>query len=419
MATVNIRRDVDDKFYRYKMPVLQTKIEGRGNGIKTVIPNMDEIAKALSRPPTYPTKFFGCELGAQTTFANERYIVNGAHQPDRLRELLDAFIDKFVLCPSCKNPETVLLVDVKKEDIGRDCKACGAQTGIDMRHKLTAFILKNPPAGSTGKKGKKGDKGEKAVKKDKYADVEEMREQQLAGTNVPTIGTNGNGTGSPAGDEEDEIAKGFNNPAVANRSIGNDDWAVDTSAEAVAARIKNLAVNVDGFGGGLGEDDEDGEGGGDSKYDAFGAYIDEEKATATDAEIAAKAKELDVYQKHKACLELGQKLWEEDIVKDVQKRGKLLKVMTTSEKAQKALLGGIERYLGNDHPDLIPQLPKILMALYQLDVIEEEVVTSWGTHVSKKYVDKDVSKKVRKAAEPFLKWLEEAEESGEEDSDEE
>jgi len=58
------------------------------------------------------------------------------------------------------------------------------------------------------------------------------------------------------------------------------------------------------------------------------------------------------------------------------------------------------------------------MALYQADVIEEEVVTQWGTHVSKKYVDKDTSKRVRKASEPFLKWLEEAEDS-EEDSDKE
>lgn len=43
------------------------------------------------------------------------------------------------------------------------------------------------------------------------------------------------------------------------------------------------------------------------------------------------------------------------------------------------------------------------MALYQADLIDEEVVTQWGTHVSKKYVDKETSKKVRKASEPFLK----------------
>jgi translation initiation factor 5 len=109
--------------------------------------------------------------------------------------------------------------------------------------------------------------------------------------------------------------------------------------------------------------------------------------------------------------------------------------MVTSEKHQKSLLGGIERFVGLDHPDLIPQVPKILMAFYQADIIEEEVVTQWGTHVSKKYVDKDTSKKVRKASEPFLKvsslfcplldqaqtylqWLEEADDDDSDEDDE-
>jgi translation initiation factor 5 len=95
----------------------------------------------------------------------------------------------------------------------------------------------------------------------------------------------------------------------------------------------------------------------------------------------------------------------------------MLSQMVTSEKHQKSLLGGIERLVGLSHPDLLPFVPKVLMALYQADIIEEEVVTQWGTHVSKKYVDKDTSKRVRKASEPFLKWLEEAEDS--EGSDEE
>lgn len=349
---------------------MTTKIEGRGNGIKTVIPNMDEVAKALSRLPTCelsvesnarkrtksadtppasiadPTKFFGIELGAQTTMANDRYIVNGAHQADRLRELLDVFIEKFVLCPSCKNPETVLLVNEKKEEITRDCKACGAQTMLDMRHKLTTYILKNPPAGSTGKKGKKGSKGAAdagAPKKDKYAEAEELREAQLAGTNLPTIGggtaSPANGNGAAAEEDDDDVAKGFNNPAVANRKLNDDDWAVDTSAEAVAARMKNLAVNVDGFAGGLGDEDDDAEGAGDTKYTAFGAWIEENKEDATDAEIAAKAKEMEVWGKHKACIELGQKLWRDDLVKDVEKRVKILGVVSPASARALSLSG--------------------------------------------------------------------------------
>ena len=56
------------------MPRLQAKVEGKGNGIKTVLVNMVDVARALSRPPTYVTKYFGCELGAQTNadVKNER-----------------------------------------------------------------------------------------------------------------------------------------------------------------------------------------------------------------------------------------------------------------------------------------------------------------------------------------------------------
>ena len=45
MAEVNINRS-HDPFYRYKMPKIITKVEGNGNGIKTVIPNLSDIAKA-------------------------------------------------------------------------------------------------------------------------------------------------------------------------------------------------------------------------------------------------------------------------------------------------------------------------------------------------------------------------------------
>lgn len=46
------------------------------------------------------------------------------------------------------------------------------------------------------------------------------------------------------------------------------------------------------------------------------------------------------------------------------------------------------------------------------------MLTKWGGKASKKYVDLSTSRKIRKAAEPFMKWLEEAEEEESDEDDE-
>lgn len=89
--------------------------------------------------------------------------------------------------------------------------------------------------------------------------------------------------------------------------------------------------------------------------------------------------------------------------------------MVTSDRHEKALLGGTERFVGKEHPKLIPQVPAILLAYYQEDLISEEVVKNWGSKASKKYVDLSTSKKVRKSAEKFLEWLENAESDDDDD----
>jgi len=407
---VNIRRDVDDKFYRYRMPLLLTKIEGKGNGIKTVIPNMSDVARALSRPPTYITKFFGCELGAQTPFdeKNDRYIVNGAHDATRLRELLDSFIEKFVLCRSCKNPETdlVILKNGRNEDIIRDCKACGERTGIDMRHKLVTFILKNPP-----KKSKKG-KGE--------ANGAVTSNGGGVHAAAPAVAGEAQDNAASGGDSDDELTKKIKAEAAdltTDTALQADVWSADTSPEAVQARMKALGSQMGAVSLGGGDDDGSEEDA-DSPYSQFGHWVEENRGNEDigSVQIYKKAEELGVEKKHKILLVLVQALFTEDVVKEITTYKALLAKMVTSEKHQKSLLGGIERLVGLTYPDLIPAVPKILMALYQNDVLDEDVVTQWGTHVSKKYVDKETSKKVRKASEPFLKWLEEADDDSEEEA---
>lgn len=424
---LQIRRDVADPFYRYKMERLQSKIEGKGNGIKTVIPNLPSVAYSLARPPSYIIKYFGFELGAQTNTnpKDERWIINGAHQSDKLQDSLDGFINRFVLCKDCKNPETEFVI--KDGRISLDCKACGQRTTVDIRHKLSGFILKNEPKG--GKKGKK----EKMSRRDRAKLEAQGDTGSVNGTDRSPNESNSDkdlddGDYELAAGSDDEFTKQIQEEAKNIDTNGHDvekeeKWAVDTSAEAVAARAKELPDDLKrslAF-----DDDDEGEEGGFNVYDQLGTWIDEQAkekggvAKIDDVEIYKKAAELGIESKHKTLTVLAQTIFDEGIVAQIPKRaGMLSKMIGGSEKHQKAFLGGIERFVGNQHKDLISKVPQILMTLYQSDIINEEVAKPWGTKASKKYVDIATSRKVRQAAEPFLKWLEEAE-SDEEESDDE
>ncbi|KAH7061148.1 eukaryotic translation initiation factor-like protein 5 [Macrophomina phaseolina] len=418
MANINVRRDVTDPFYRYKMERLQSKIEGKGNGIKTVIVNLSNVAQQLARPPSYVIKYFGFELGAQTNNnpSDDRWIINGAHEATKLQDYLDGFISKFVLCKKCKNPETE--VNIKDGNILLDCKACGQRTDVDLRLKLSSFILKNQP-----KKGKK----------DKAARKAERRAKKANGEDVENGGSGSNGdSGSDHGDEngdleleagsDDELTRRINAEAKDIETVEPKEveWSVDTSEEAVKARAKDLpddlkrALVI--------EDDEGADG--PNAYDQLGSWIQETAKSkggvskVEDVEIYLKAKEFGIETKHRTLTVLAQTIFDDNMVKQIDARAGMLKKMITSEKHEKAFLGGTERFIGNDKPNLIPQVSAILMKYYDNDLISEEVLKAWGSKASRKYVDLSISKKVRKSATQFLEWLDNAE-SEEEESDDE
>jgi len=333
MALVNVRRDVSDPFYRYKMERIQTKIEGKGNGIKTVVVNLSSVAQSLARPGAYLIKYFGFELGAQTNIdpPDDRWIINGAHEANKLQELLDGFISKFVLCKKCKNPETDVNVNLKESNILLDCKACGQRTQVDLRLKLSGFILKNVP-----KKTKKDKAERKAARKAKQNGTKE----------------NGNGSGgddnsdqaSPGGDDpyieiasdDDELTRKIKTEAQGLEKreveVNDDEWAVDMSAEAVKARQNQLpgefkaklVLNGD-------DDDEEGEGGGITAYDHLGTWIQEQAEqkgginNVDDIEIYLKAQELGIDAKHRTVLVLVQTIFDENICSQIGKRAGMLK----------------------------------------------------------------------------------------------
>lgn len=430
----------DDKFYRYKMQRIQVKVEGKGNGIKTVVVNLSSVAQSLARPGSHVIKWFGQDLGAQTNIdpPDDRWIINGSHDAEVLQKSLFTFIEKFVLCDDCGNPETD--ISIKDDIIRKDCKACGARSRPLPPSNLTNFILKTQP-----KKGKK----EKKTKAERQA---ARRAKQLGlqngngsgGDDESENGSNGNGSNENGEKEEendegsdDEFAKIQAQAIEAPKVVNEDDWAVDMSEEAVKARQNNLPSEfrqklvLEGA-----EEDEDAEGGGNTAYDELGNWVLETaKAkgvdTIDDLEVYKKAKELGIEAKYKTVMVLAQTLFDERIVVQISKRKGLFKALVKdpedaskiSERHEKALLGGIERLLATkgkekEHvklltPDVISN--GILYRLYDSELISEDFVRKWGKKASKKYCDLSTSREIRRGAEPFLKWLDEADEESSEE----
>ncbi|XP_033232236.1 eukaryotic translation initiation factor 5 [Belonocnema kinseyi] len=402
MGSVNVNRSVSDAFYRYKMPRIQAKVEGKGNGIKTVIVNMVEVAKAIGRPATYPTKFFGCELGAQTQFdfKNERFIVNGSHDAIKLQDLLDGFIRKYVLCPSCDNPETELLVSAKKGTISQGCKACGHHGLLESNHKLNTYILKNPPSLNPAAQGSSLTEGKRA-KRSKKANGD----------------VNGDRSGSPDSENATDIVVEAPKK-MASEEDDDSQWAVDVSEEAVRARLQDLTEGAKGMT--ISDDLEKSE---KERMDIFYKLVKCRRDAGqldNHKELVSEAERLEI--KTKAPLVLAELLFDQGIAAQIKKYRLLLLRFTHGDtKAQKYLLRGVEQIVALHKEVLMPKVSGIFKLFYDSDILEEKAFLEWESKVSKKNVAKDVSQEIHDKAAPFLTWLKEAEEeeseSEEEDDD--
>ncbi|XP_063934804.1 eukaryotic translation initiation factor 5-like [Zophobas morio] len=403
--SVNINTSVEDQFYRYKMPKLISKIEGRGNGIKTVIVNMAEIAKSLSCPPSYPTKFFGCELGSQTVLddANSRFIVNGSHQDQTLRELLDKFIRKYILCPHCDLPE--LVTGVKTGLYQGSCGACGWAGPLDNSHKLISYILKNPPnpfgltrRGKSDNKSERMGKGQPNKKEKSKSKAKESYTERSEHLPIEHLS------------REKKLG-------VEGYSGDDDDWVVDTSEEAVRRRreahkaslsnaVKDMIANeLDYIQLPAAE-----------RLNLFKDYISDDSVTVK--AMFEEAKRLDVMDSGITAL-VESKLNSKDIIQSIKSNMPLLLTFCQDKACeQKVLLGALERLVGTTRPEHLPKLNQILQLLYEKDVLEEGVIISWAHQLSSSYTTNNaLFKKILRSASKFIEWLENAE--SETDSEEE
>ncbi|CAN6237137.1 unnamed protein product [Urochloa humidicola] len=443
MALQNIgASNRDDAFYRYKMPRMITKIEGRGNGIKTNIVNMVDIAKALARPASYTTKYFGCELGAQSKFDEKTGIslVNGAHDTSKLAGLLEVFIKKYVQCYGCGNPETEILIS-KTQMISLKCAACGFVSDVDMRDKLTTFILKNPPEQKKGGKDKKAmrraekermkegeaaDEEQKKLKKDTKKKGASSKESTSKGSKKK----NAAGGGSDEDHSTSPTRSRDGDNAAADEDDDDDDvqWQTDTSLEAAKQRMqeqlsaataemvmlsteetekkKKQATPKEATANGSAKAHEPVV----TKPSPYDELVGDIKAslgsvpTPTQLKAVLASSTLPPQDVMNALLDALFDGVGKGFAKEVVKNKKYLAAAVPDEDAQTLLVKAIEAFGGKCNPEALKEVPVVLKALYDGDVLEEETIVDWYNAA----VAAGKNSQVVKNAKPFVEWLQSA-----------
>lgn len=109
---------------RFEIP----KVKGHIQGNKTIISNINEIVEILRRPIAHIVKFLQKELATPGEVKGNFLVFGTKISASRVNEKLEEYVNKYVICPVCKKPDTKL----KKEGdfVFIICQACGAKKAI-------------------------------------------------------------------------------------------------------------------------------------------------------------------------------------------------------------------------------------------------------------------------------------------------
>jgi translation initiation factor 5 len=136
---MNIGGDAKDPFYRYKMSPLEI-VQVKG---KTIIDNLKIISRELNRPEIYIIKYISYSLGCSSTYtsATSKWSISGYHDKIKLQEIIIKFIQQYIICDECGNPETELTIN--KKILMKSCKSCSETSFNIPETPLTRYIIKN------------------------------------------------------------------------------------------------------------------------------------------------------------------------------------------------------------------------------------------------------------------------------------
>jgi len=98
---------------------------------KTMWSNFASICGVMHRAPEHMMSFLLAELGTDGSIdGSQRLLIKGRYQAKQIESLLRKYIQEYVTCHMCRNPETTLTKDSVTRLYFIQCESCGSRRSV-------------------------------------------------------------------------------------------------------------------------------------------------------------------------------------------------------------------------------------------------------------------------------------------------
>ena len=391
-AMINMDPSNDDPNYRYKMERVVVRSEGKNKGKVSIVTNIVSIAESIigtmiqseDDPRDYPSskemlrrtvahlvRFLRRQIGGKVQFNKSRNaaIISGQHEAVRIQRLMFEYIEQFAMCPQCGYPE--LTPAVLPPVV---CRSCGHSVASNERSHRSKRSKKR-------KEKKERIRGKEKRKKTKSSGNAKADDEHKSDGD----GDGGDGVGGVLDDEERALRRRQSENEQVQRRLAEDPiFALnhylkkheDVSCDDVMEKIKVLSL----------------------------------------------AHSLDRRQQIKMAVHCLAQFGDDDqkvLLESIRKYSSIFVSFSLLDNDSQILMAFIEDLIVNRSVGdvLLNRSYEIWQCLYDQDIVDEEDMMRWyesGDHGFRIISDGD-AKVIRERAEPFIKWLQEAEEEEDED----
>jgi len=390
MATFNINPNVIDPNYRYKMPGIQVNIEPipkRRNRCQTTITNIDRVAKALGVqgiPPEFILKWISLELGVQMKIIHEArksrtvtyHNLLAAIQSNQIQPKLASFIENWILCRNCENPETDIW-NLDKNTVAQICYACGAKNDINKTGKFETFLRSKLPNSRPIPPKRYHEKIEDAPKTN---DVQ-LNSEIEGWTETDQI----------VQDDMEIITQRYN-------------LCIENSGLTKLADNSDIMAQIPSS----------------TRAHFFLGKLQDENTSHRQIQIMVELLELKSKLVKPVLRFLkwdGKKLNFQTLKASIERNQALLEAICQQDTLalERLILGFVQKVIGKNKKSLLEYTANIIHLLYAEDIISEDVILEWATSSTNKFVKPEIDRQLKLKCQKIFDWLRTADSESSED----